>query len=188
MMESCRIQGVARRGGRGPRYHGGNTGVDVAANMRRDGWTWNHPAKEAVRGGAGLRRCEIVMLNSFRRLLSNIATLNGDIGRWAGAENLPQPNNNTRINMFAGRANGGPPTGINEYVFLVNTEHEMNFERVPTSCLTFIDRFGVQLCCYSQFSSAPSHHCQCSIHAALKWRFENHSKTFELSIVWHVQL
>jgi hypothetical protein len=114
MLESCRLQGVSRRGGRGPKYHGGNTGVDVAANMRRDGWTWNHPAREAVRGGAGLRRSEIVMLNSFRRLLSNIATLNSDIGRWAGTENLPQPNHQTRINMFAGGASRGPPTGITE--------------------------------------------------------------------------
>lgn len=114
MMESCRLQGVARRGGRGPRYHGGNSGVDVAANMRRDGWTWSHPAREAVRGGAGLRRSEIVMLNSFRRLLGNIATLNSDIGRWAGADSLPQPSHQNRINMFAGRVPGGPPTGINE--------------------------------------------------------------------------
>lgn len=114
MLESCRLQGVARRGGRGPRYHGGNTGVDVAANMRRDGWSWSHPARDAVRGGAGLRRSEIVMLNSFRRLLGNITTLNADIGKWAGTESLPQPSHQTRINMFQGRGPGGPPTGINE--------------------------------------------------------------------------
>lgn len=115
MLQSCKMQGVMRRGGRGPRYNGGNTGVDVAANMRRDGWTWQPPSRDTVRS-TGLRRAEVVMLNALRRVLSTVAAIKADLGKWSGADSLPHMVPQPRINLFSGRTGPrGPPTGLREY-------------------------------------------------------------------------
>ena len=112
MLESCKAQGVLRRGhGEQPKYNGGDTGVDVAANMKRDGWVWHMPQPDFVRN-TGLRRAEIIMLNAFRRLLSAVASLNGDLSQWSGSSGMPTLHPTPRIHAFHHRAATGPPTGL----------------------------------------------------------------------------
>jgi len=115
VLQSCNMQGVTRRGTRGLRYNGGETGADVTANMRRDGWTWQPASRDMVRG-TGLRRAEGVMLNALRRVLSTVAAIKADLGKWSGADSLPHMVPQPRINLFSGRGGPrGPPTGLREY-------------------------------------------------------------------------
>ena len=90
VLQSCNMQGVTRRGTRGLRYNGGETGADVTANMRRDGWTWQPASRDMVRG-TGLARAEVVMLNALRRVLLTVAAIKADLGKWSCARSLPRP-------------------------------------------------------------------------------------------------
>ena len=114
MLVSCKLHGMVRRGQATPRFGGGSTGVDVAANMRRDGWMWQTAARDYV-PNTGLRRAEILMLNALRRLLSTISSLSSDLTKWGGGDAMPQLQAQPRINVFHGRAATGPPMGLAEY-------------------------------------------------------------------------
>jgi hypothetical protein len=111
MLVTCKLQGVVRRGHQNPKFGGGNTGVDVAANMRRDGWIWQIQQCDFVRN-TGLRRAEIIMLNAFRRLLSEISSLNNDLTKWSGSDGMPQLHTTPRIHVFHNRSSTGPPIGL----------------------------------------------------------------------------
>jgi hypothetical protein len=113
MLISCKLHGVVRRGQAHPKYGGGNSGFDVAANMRRDGWVWQVTHRDFV-PHTGLRRAEIVMLNAFRRLLSDIMSLSQDLTKWSGSNSVPQLQPPVRINVFHNRAPTGPPMGLSD--------------------------------------------------------------------------
>jgi hypothetical protein len=113
MLISCKLQGIVRRGQAHPKFGGGNSGFDVATNMRRDGWIWQVTHRDFV-PHTGLRRAEIVMLNAFRRLLSDIAALSQDLTKWSGSNSMPQLQPPARINVFHNRAATGPPMGLSD--------------------------------------------------------------------------